>query len=470
MKHFNHVLAVLAFIPLLSQAQKSKLQMTSDRRFVYSEKIINTTSGEVTLKKGSPPYNPAELATVSGAIYYVRDNEPWNGESNNIALLNKVFGKGNYTVADYSIDPNVLFSSGTSVVYLEGSDHNALALSAFLTASNLTLAENWVSAGGRLFINAAPNEGGNIDFGFGGTLLNFDDGSFLSGTGESVPGEENHPIFNGPFSPVGTSWTGDAFAHAFITGGSSTPLIMGDFGTVLSELSYGSGIVLFGGLTTANFDEPQPEANNLRANIYAYLVGGVICSAPTNLRVTNITDGSAKLHWVAEAGVSHVNIRYRKVGTNQWTLRRNVTRDAITISNLRANTTYQWQVRSCCANNIKSSWIAGDNFRTKAQAPLSISAVTVDDSKKAGNTNIQVTPNPNRGSFTIQIKLPAKGVSTTLSLYSSTGQKMWQENEGNISGSLYKNISLENKLSTGVYQLMVQRNDIKLVQKVVVIK
>src|SRR6478735_12617951 len=114
MKHFNHVLAVLAFIPLLSQAQKSKLQMTSDRRFVYSEKIINTTGGEVTLKKGSPPYNPAELATVSGAIYYVRDNEPWNGESNNIALLNKVFGKGNYTVADYSIDPNVLFSSGTS--------------------------------------------------------------------------------------------------------------------------------------------------------------------------------------------------------------------------------------------------------------------------------------------------------------------------------------------------------------------
>src|SRR6476620_8105202 len=110
MKHFNLVLIVLAFIPLLSQAQKTKLQMTSDRRYVYSYKIINIINSTLTLKKGSPPYNPKEYATVSGAVYYVRNSDPW-GDPTNISLLDQVFG--NYITTDYSIDPNVLFSAST---------------------------------------------------------------------------------------------------------------------------------------------------------------------------------------------------------------------------------------------------------------------------------------------------------------------------------------------------------------------
>ena len=47
--------------------------------------------------------------------------------------------------------------------------YNANALNTFLTA-NLSAMQSWVSNGGSLFINAAPNEGGNINFGFGVTL------------------------------------------------------------------------------------------------------------------------------------------------------------------------------------------------------------------------------------------------------------------------------------------------------------
>jgi hypothetical protein len=84
-----------------------------------------------------------------------------------------------------------------------------------------------------------------------------------------------HPIFSGPFTPVDTDYTGDAFGHA-VVGGSVIPVIIGAPGddsegaTVLGEMNSGSGFVMFGGMTTDNFHDPQPEAANLRANIIAY--------------------------------------------------------------------------------------------------------------------------------------------------------------------------------------------------------
>ncbi len=50
------------------------------------------------------------------------------------------------------------------------------------------------------------------------------------------------------------------------------------------------------------------------------------------------------------------------------------------------------------------------------------------------------------------------------------GEKVWQEDEGRLSGSFSKKVTLENKLSTGVYVLMMERSDVRLQQKVVVIK
>ena len=79
-------------------------------------------------------------------------------------------------------------------------------------------------------------------------------------------------------------------------------------------------------------------------------------------------------------------------------------------------------------------------------------------------------PNPNKGNFTIQLQLPAKAAITTLALYNNMGQKIWQQDAGNISGAVNKNISLQNQLPAGIYMIIIRQNDARLVQKLKVIK
>jgi hypothetical protein len=165
--------------------------------------------------------------------------------------------------------------SGYKTIFLEGSDNTALELNAFLSDHRTTI-ENWVSAGGRLFLNAAPNQGGNIDFGFGGATLNYDREAYSDSV---VAADPEHAVFKGPFLPIAAAYAGESFAHAYLTGGGLTPIIIAapsddNAGVVvLGEKAFGKGRVLLGGMTLDYFHSPQPEAANLRANILRYLRG-----------------------------------------------------------------------------------------------------------------------------------------------------------------------------------------------------
>ena len=221
-------------------------------------------------------------SALSATPVYVRSTvgEPW-GQTTNEAAMNQVFGTGAWTDARFeSVDLTTLLTTAT-FLFLEGGDFTASELNSFLTA-NLSTLETWVNNGGRLFINAAPNEGGNINFGFGGVTLLYD-GNILPNQAEAV--NALHPIFNGPFTPVVTSYTGTSFAHATLSGGGLTSLILGSengtpTGSVLGEKTWGSGLVLFGGMTTTNFHSPETEAANLRANILAYASGTEVNGVP----------------------------------------------------------------------------------------------------------------------------------------------------------------------------------------------
>jgi hypothetical protein len=178
--------------------------------------------------------------------------------------MNAVFGVGNWIDARYeTVNTAALFTS--DLIFMEGSDHIANEMEAFLDANSAAIA-SYVSGGGALFINSAPNEGNGMNLGFGVSLV-YPGNSCSSGCTAAIPG---HPIVNGPFLPVGTSWTGSSFTHATISGPVTT-IIRDSLGnTLLGEISVGSGIVLFGGMTMPSFHLPQPEATNLRRNIIAY--------------------------------------------------------------------------------------------------------------------------------------------------------------------------------------------------------
>jgi uncharacterized repeat protein (TIGR01451 family) len=207
---------------------------------------------------------------VAAAVYLRSSSGPPWGSTANETAMDRVFGSGNWQDLRYeTINPGVVLSPASTFIFMEGSDSTALALQAFLVA-NLPAIQTWVSNGGSLFLNAAPNEGSGMSFGFGGVTLTYPD---FVGTGIAVV--PAHPIFNGPFTPVGTNWSGTYFAHATVSGGGLAGRIRNSVTNtfVLGEKNYGAGHVLFGGMTTDNFHSPQPEASNLRANIIAYLSG-----------------------------------------------------------------------------------------------------------------------------------------------------------------------------------------------------
>jgi uncharacterized repeat protein (TIGR01451 family) len=233
-------------------------------------------------------------------VAYMRSSvgAPWGSVANETAM-NRVFGANNWQDLRYeTVIPANVFSPATKFIYMEGSDNNAVELETFL-GSNIVTIQNWVSNGGNLFLNAAPNEDNGMSFGFGVTLIYSD----FSSTGTaSLP---SHPIFIGPFTPVGTSWNGNYFGHATVTGTGLLALITssGNGHIVLGEKSWGNGRVLFGGMTTDNFHSPQPQAPNLRANILAYLSSlAASLDAPPVIQNLTVQGTTMSFSWTSRPG------------------------------------------------------------------------------------------------------------------------------------------------------------------------
>ncbi len=210
----------------------------------------------------------AAPAHAQSAVYMRSNTQiPW-GQPEPTDHMDDVFGPGNWQELYYETAvPGTVFSPATTFVYMQGGDDSANELEAFLTANQATI-ESWVSSGGRLLVLSAPNEGDGMSYGFGGVTLVYGAGSDSSTATAAFPG---HPIFNGPFVPVTTSYTGTSFSHAYVTGGGISAIIIDDDSQAsLAELAWGSGHAVFGGLTTSNFWDPDTEAQNLDRNIIAY--------------------------------------------------------------------------------------------------------------------------------------------------------------------------------------------------------
>ena len=201
-----------------------------------------------------------------GDRYYLKRNSgnPW-GSTTNDAAMNTAFG-GDWTLSSFEFgSPGTIFSPATSFVFLDGSDGHATELNTFLI-TNLAAIEAWVFAGGSILINSAPNEGGDINFGFGGTTLDYPS---YENTVTAVDG--THPAFIGPEVPTSTTMTGTYYSHARIIGTGYTNVLINGGDVVLCEKSWGAGTVMCGGMTTTNWHSPAPNAYNFRANLFVYL-------------------------------------------------------------------------------------------------------------------------------------------------------------------------------------------------------
>lgn len=202
-------------------------------------------------------------ASATSIYYQTGTSDPWGNTTNDTAM-NGAFGAGNWTKSNgFNVTP---FTTNASLVFLDGSDSNSSQLEGFLTA-NLGTIQNWVSNGGRLFINDAPNQGSaTVNMGFG-VIMDWNNYTYASDTAQATQAGINAGIFNG----ISTSYTGNYFSHSIVSGVGLTDLLDSPNGIIFGSLSYGSGFAAFGGQTTTNFHSPSPDAQTLLVNQLTYV-------------------------------------------------------------------------------------------------------------------------------------------------------------------------------------------------------
>ncbi|HWN93701.1 MAG TPA: M36 family metallopeptidase [Methylomirabilota bacterium] len=267
-------LGVLAFLPGQTNRTVTVL-VNGDTAGEPTETFFLNLSGAVNASLGDSQAIATILNDDAPPDAYLRSTAgiPWGSTANETAM-NRAFGSNNWQNLRYeTVNPAALFTPATRFIFMEGSEFIANELQAFLAAHRNTV-ENWVAAGGRLFLNSAPSEGAGMNFGFGVNLV------YSDPTSSANASDALHPIFAGPFTPVDLAWTGTSFGHATVSGTNLTALIANSVNgrLVLGEKRHGAGLALFGGMTTDNFHSAQPQAANLRANILAYAANFIFCS------------------------------------------------------------------------------------------------------------------------------------------------------------------------------------------------
>ncbi len=278
---------------IISQLYTSTLSPGASDIFTFSVSANLSADGDYNFKSWTNLASDANVTndtiiqTISNlmpltgtAAYYVYSSitgfEPFNTVSNDMHL-DAVFGVGGWNTAFFeTVDIDVLFGPGTCFVYLDGSDLHADELELFLN-THITQIQNWVSSGGHLLINSAPNEGDGMSLGFGGTLLYYPWETY-----DILASDPLQPVWFGPYSPVSTSMSGTPFGKANIIGTALTPIIYDALNPdkiILAEKYWGAGLVIFGAMTPTDFHSPTPQVENLRKNLFSYLA---ICTISNN--------------------------------------------------------------------------------------------------------------------------------------------------------------------------------------------
>ncbi len=196
---------------------------------------------------------------------------------------------------------------------------------------------------------------------------------------------------------------------------------------------------------------------------------GTLCPGPYSMYVTNIRPTRVTLFaWDSYYFPVSKQIRYKKVG-GTWTYRSGPgTTVTGVLPGLTPSTHYKWQVRAFCNDSV-SVWVPGPDFTTAA-ALVAGTGNQADDAVVATGSIVKVQPNPNKGSFTVNLALGDESKATMLTLYDQAGKQLWQQNIGSVKGSLSKAIQLPSTIASGTYMLLVQRQSEQYMEKVVIVK
>ncbi len=90
------------------------------------------------------------------------------------------------------------------------------------------------------------------------------------------------------------------------------------------------------------------------------------CSPPVNIQTTGVTENSAIIGWTPVCNLL-IYVRYRVTGTLSWTTLSSTTGN-LSLMNLLAGTTYEYQLNSC-DTSVSTFWTLVQNFTTGSSVP-----------------------------------------------------------------------------------------------------
>ncbi len=96
---------------------------------------------------------------------------------------------------------------------------------------------------------------------------------------------------------------------------------------------------------------------------FTTLQGAAVCAVPTNLSAANISNTGATVTWAAVSGAVTYNLQYKVSGTTAWTSV-SVATESYTLSNLTADTRYDFQVQTVCGGGVSSAYSSVQTFTT----------------------------------------------------------------------------------------------------------
>ncbi len=253
--------------------------------------------------------------------------------TSNTTCMNTVFGIGNWTQSYFeTVDPYELFSDSSCFVFLDGSYNHVVPLDAFLQ-ENQQLIENWVAAGGKLFLNSSGSEyeGAHfyVNYGFDDTkiVMSYQVTDIKKQTGTT------HPVYEGPYTPVGSSFSGFYASNAVIYGKDLDTLAHENLDgvivgaphldiPVLAEKQWGIGKVILSAWAPAQLIDPADRNMNLRQNIISYLsdcafaipfdAGVSDFTEPADLcSLTDAEEIQITIHNYGAATISNIPVAYR---------------------------------------------------------------------------------------------------------------------------------------------------------------
>lgn len=363
----------------------------------------------------------------------------WDFYYNSSSFMDSVFGEEDvdWEKAFFeTLDPEEIFSDSICSIYMEGGENTAGRLEDFLD-DNLPLIEDWVYNGGRLLINSAPNVDDGMNYGFGGVSLVRDGTTYIYFVRSA---KDDHPIFSGPKLDIGLNWEGSYFAHAFIEGDGITPLLVDEEDSTeigLAELSWGSGVVLFGSMTPTNFHEPITKTINLRINILSYLkCVPCVPIIPTGLFSDNITTTKARLHWDSIPEVDKYSVSVFNADGTLF-IKKSTTSNFLNVKLLSPGSNYIFKVRSMCVDEGTQS------------APSVPSYFTTLTREGILDNTIAIYPNPNNGEFNLNISAMEDG-PYTFNLKNTTGQVVYTK-DIMVQDGTYSAVFSLNHLPPGIY-------------------